>query len=102
MSTELIQKQLLTFEDICPEWSQYIKTGKVLNTTAMDIHEPRKCVVGEAHKGDDRYYYNNEKNIHYCSECRDLARWFPNAMYNKDKTDFLVDMLVGHWNNNHV
>src|SRR5215212_8749901 len=66
----LIQEQKqLTFEDICPTWSQAIQDGKTREF--LHIMNPNYCILGGASGWNGKYMGN-------CSECYQFSAEFPN------------------------
>ena len=95
---ELKQKQRLTFDDICPLWSEEIKSGN--RNLFLNIGEPCRCIVGEAQKFNGSYY--NEDKPEYCYVCKDMCRLLPDIMHKVERRDELIDAFVDHWNDKHA
>ena len=87
---KLIQlKKQLTFEEICPQWTQ-----KLHDADLSFIGDFRHCIVGEAHGFNPDYSYSSINS--FCQECFDYSFDFG----GKDLSQ--IDNFVAHWNEKHV
>ena len=90
--SELVQiKKQLTFEQICPLWSQYLSNPLGGHHPRLCIDDSKYCIVGEAHG----WHSNTE---HRCMECRKFSFDF---CYS-DRFETLKTLFVEHWNEKHV
>lgn len=80
----LTKKKILSFEDICPEWSDFLSTAKSLNIAnvqafvfegtdhkAYTLVDCGQCIVGEAHGRKENYSHTG--NDKYCDDCFHFA-----------------------------
>lgn len=110
--SELIQKKkVLTFEELCPEWSALIsqyggfsKIPKIFRTVRYGgkrtLSDYRRCIVGEAHGGGSYWPSVDEIGVK-CSGCVSFSMSFYEThneeYYETEKSDF-----VQHFNEVHV
>lgn len=93
-------KKQLTFEQICPKWSQMIKSNLKERPHGIAIYSPAHCIVGEAYGFSDRYVSGEYR----CEQCRDMSmkladEWsyvFNHIPFNE------INEFVDHWNACHV
>ncbi len=101
MSTIQIQKKKqLTFEEICPEWSEalpeVIHTHMFWKHGKLDIADSRYCVVGEAHGFTNEYWQPTSKK--YCQECDEFSSDFCDPAILEDAKI----LFTNHWNEVHL
>ena len=94
------KKKQLTFEEICPEWSQAIQYYRKQDWTGelgkLNIASHKCCIIGEAHGFDRNYIFRDRPE--YCKDCDDFAILFCSERdFNEHKQDF-----VDHWNEVHL
>jgi hypothetical protein len=108
------EKKMLSFEEICPQWSRRIANYENLTTKEKqeiqnDLRNPSKCFVGEAHEFRGMNYYK-------CRECNcDFSGYAtPNGLchnFNSHKFGLKFDWaefnrrkeaFVKHFNEVHV
>ena len=105
-------KHRLTFEEICPIWSENLKTKMQDHVTVYDeviggrktlsIHHPQLCVVGEAHAFSDDYYFKYDKMCEPCKEVGDKLQMVLCRYDTVTEIDDLVQEFVDHWNEVHI
>ena len=104
MSQELITvKKQMSFEDICPRWSNIIhklsrttKTRFRKESKVIDIMSAKICVVGEAFGFDDTYWAN-------CGRCRNYSTRFSDLLkFSPSKRRASIERFVNHFNKNHL
>jgi len=100
MSELLQEKKTLTFEEICPKWSQRISEGTPIESS--ELTDSRFCIVGEAWGGSDEYRVQ-------CPQCNRFSgfgnveglcgplRFGEYEIFEQRKEKF-----VNHFNNVHV
>ena len=103
MSQELrtVKKQM-SFEDICPRWSQVIhkisKTNKTIfkmEHKMIDIGVALTCVVGEAHGFNDAYWED-------CGRCRNYSGKFASLLIKTPShRRRSIERFVNHFNKFH-
>lgn len=118
--SELIQeKKLLTFEEICKEWSNFfsnliecnymIRDNQLTNFKHNFIGTDKKlysiisaesCFVGEAH-GRNRNY-NDPGNPNYCQDCHYFSMYKFVCVENEIEFEEVKTDFVNHFNEVHV
>jgi hypothetical protein len=106
---EVSSSECLTFEDICPTWSNKLKAGLDLDDLHILIRKPEMCVVGEAWGHTSRYlgyrvvylipFIGCFKCIHYGNKIGKTAK-----QHNKSCRSYLQPIIhdfVDHWNEKH-
>jgi len=111
MSKLIQEKRVLTFEELCPDWTKIISLHGGFSETRDDIgcmKENNKrnltnhkcCVVGEAHGGGSYWPFCGEPGIK-CYACirfsMDFFGYHDEEYYEMKKTEF-----VQHFNEVHV
>ena len=96
-------KTMLSFEDICPEWSLALATG-VSTNFHLDIREGKNCIVGEAHG------FRNTAYI--CSKCWEYSQSFVSSIYGNSSSGYIItdhehfesikNDFVQHFNQKHA
>lgn len=99
----LLPKTMLSFEDICPEWSLALATG-VSTNFHLDIREGKNCIVGEAHG------FRNSAYI--CSKCWEYSQSFVSSIYGNSRSGYIItdhehfesikNDFVQHFNQKHA
>jgi hypothetical protein len=74
-------KKMLSFEEICPEWSLALATG-VSTNSHLDIREGKNCIVGEAHG------FRNSAYI--CSKCWEYSQSFVSSVYGNRCSGYII------------
>src|SRR5215203_5287518 len=74
-------KTMLSFEDICPEWSLALATG-VSTNFHLDIREGKNCIVGEAHG------FRNSAYI--CSKCWEYSQSFVSSVLGNRNNGYII------------
>ena len=103
------KKKILSFEDICPQWSEYLANTKrfdfsnsvSFNGSDQQIYnlaQPKNCIVGEAH-GEDNYSYKSEDG--YCDRCREFSYDVFEIRGSRSFERF-KGKFVAHFNRKHV
>lgn len=104
----------LTFEQICPTWSNKLRVG--LNEADIHIltHKPNTCIVGEAwgytsrYQGYDLVYLAPFIGCWKCTiigmEIGKIAKkWrMPYTSYHNRDLQPIIDDFVKHWNKEHL
>lgn len=67
------KKKQVTFEELCPQWSEAIRTGRLLPGLGAST---TSCIVGEAHGFDARYSYAGDG---FCGECWNMSTKLVNS-----------------------
>lgn len=98
------KKKILSFEDICPQWSEYLANTKRFDFSnsvmfigsdlkEYNLAQPKTCMVGESHGG-----YAEDK---YCGKCRgfsyDVFEIRGSRSFERFKEKF-----VAHFNRKHA
>lgn len=96
-------KTMLSFEDICPDWSFALATG-VSTNSHLDIREGKNCIVGEAHG------FRNSAYI--CSKCWEYSQSFVSSVYGNSRSGYIItdhehfesikNDFVQHFNQKHA
>ena len=105
--SELIQKKKqITFEELCPEWTEIIRKEEGFeNVKHYEFYGERKlsrsdvCIVGEAWKGHSSYYWERDSN--YCGSCACFSDVFLASQGDKH-FEVLKQHFMEHWNVTHV
>jgi hypothetical protein len=94
---------MLSFEDICPNWSLALATG-VSTNSYLDIREGKSCIVGEAHG------FRNSAYI--CSKCWEYSQSFVSSVYGNSHSGYIItnnehfesikNDFVQHFNQRHA
>jgi hypothetical protein len=100
---QLRPKTMLSFEDICPNWSLALATG-VSTNSHLDIREGKSCIVGEAHG------FRNSAYI--CSKCWEYSQSFVSSVYGNSHSGYIItnnehfesikNDFVQHFNQRHA
>ena len=80
-STNHAGRALLSFEDICPRWSQALATG-FSNKSKLDMKDGKRCIVGEAHGFKDSAYI--------CAKCWEYSQSFVASVYGNERSGFII------------
>lgn len=75
------QRALLSFEDICPQWSHALTTGFSKNS-CLDMKEGNQCIVGEAHGFRDSAYI--------CTKCWEYSQSFVASVYGNERSGYFI------------
>lgn len=73
--------KILSFEDICPQWSIALSNGFSTNS-GLDIVEGKNCIVGEAHGFRDSAYI--------CSKCWEYSQSFVSSVYGNGQSGYII------------
>jgi len=105
----------LTFEEICPRWSNRLKTknkDEDRHMTSLYLSDSRCCVVGEAHGLDDGYAVSRRGSYSkYCRECHlSSMRIYDSEIHElrvpefkaRGSQEYEIQEFVKHWNEVHV
>jgi hypothetical protein len=94
---------IMSFEELCPQWSLALATGVSLNRF-LDIKEGKSCIVGEAHG------FRNSSYL--CSRCWEYSQSFVSSVYGNELSGYFItnqelfesikDDFVQHFNQKHV
>jgi hypothetical protein len=97
------QRETMSFEELCPQWSHALATGVSLNKS-LDIKEGEKCIVGEA-----RGFRNS---AYLCSRCWEYSQSFVSSVYGNEFSGYFItdyelfesikDDFMQHFNQKHV
>lgn len=74
-------KELLSFEDICPQWSLALRLGSA-NNLNLDIQDSKYCIVGEAHGFKDKSLL--------CSKCWEYSQIFTLCVYGNRMHKYII------------
>jgi hypothetical protein len=74
-------KELLSFEDICPQWSLALRLGSA-NNLNLDIQDSKNCIVGEAHGFRDKSLL--------CSKCWEYSQIFTLCVYGNRMHKYII------------
>ncbi|MDQ3838493.1 MAG: hypothetical protein M3297_04405 [Thermoproteota archaeon] len=95
--------KILSFEEICPQWSFALSRGFSTNP-CLDIEDGKNCIVGEAHGFRDSAYI--------CSKCWEYSQSFVSSIHGNGLSGyFLTDSelfesikneFVQHFNQKHA
>lgn len=98
-----IHSEFLSFEKICPQWSQALRLG-YSNNSNLDIQDAKNCIVGEAHGFKNRGLR--------CSKCWEYSQSFTFCTYGNKMHKYIVtnnrrfeDLkldFVSHFNQRHL
>lgn len=101
---------MVTLEELAPLWAPKIKSGKLNPTKQLNLADPDKCFVSEAHGFKRKYYIRGGDD--YCSSCTNFgqsicdaasgSRTFFDRKYTKTpKFMKKVTLFLSHWNRKH-
>jgi hypothetical protein len=94
----------LLFDEICPIWSNKIRTGIDEIDRAILIRDSKYCIVGEAWTFTGRqtgYYIAPLIPLIGCWSCIKYGQKFSKAARHHQRLDNLISEFVSHWNQNH-
>ena len=94
----------LLFDEICPIWSNKIRSGIDEIDRAILVRDSKYCIVGEAWAFTGRqtgYYLAPLIPIIGCWSCIKYGQKFSKAARHRQKLDTLISEFVNHWNQNH-
>src|SRR5215216_3557327 len=96
-------KIILSFEDICAQWSLALATG-VSTSSHLDIREGKNCIVGEAH--------GFKNSAYICSKCWEYSQSFVSSVYGNSRSGYIImdhehfesikNDFVQHFNQKHA
>jgi hypothetical protein len=75
------ERVLLSFEDICPQWSHALATG-FSNNSCLDVKDGKRCIVGEAHGFKDSAYI--------CTKCWEYSQSFVSSVYGNERSGYII------------
>jgi hypothetical protein len=94
---------LLSFEEICPQWSLSLRLGYT-NNPNLDIQDAKNCIVGEAHGIRNR--------VLRCSKCWEYSQSFTFCTYGNKMHNYIITdtqkfedtkfEFVSHFNQKHL
>ena len=91
-----IQKQKLTYEELCPTWSS---RAELTTSEALELATFNQCVVGEAYKFNvDNRTVEATRSYHGCGECYDHSL----TINREDRSPESINSFVEHYNNAHL
>jgi hypothetical protein len=100
--------QDLTFEEICPIWSEKLRNGLDIQDKHVLASDSKYCLVGEAWGFTGKqagYYIAPLIPVLGCWTCIKYGRKFGKVAKNKEcsATDFgpLISEFLAHWNQKH-
>src|SRR5918994_476829 len=73
--------KILSFEEVCPQWSIALSHGSSTNP-GLDIEEGKNCIVGEAHGFRDSAYM--------CSKCWEYSQSFVSSVYGNGQSGYII------------
>lgn len=73
--------KILSFEEVCPQWSIALSHGSSTNP-GLDIEEGKNCIVGEAHGFRDSAYI--------CSKCWEYSQSFVSSVYGNGQSGYII------------
>lgn len=98
-----IKAELLSFEEICPQWSLALRLGYT-NNPNLDIQDAKNCIVGEAHGFRNRGLR--------CSKCWEYSQSFTFCTYGNKMHNYIITdtqrfedtkfEFVSHFNQKHL
>lgn len=98
-----IRAELLSFEEICPQWSLALRLGYT-NNPNLDIQDAKNCIVGEAHGFRNRGLR--------CSKCWEYSQSFTFCTYGNKMHNYIITdtqrfedtkfEFVSHFNRKHL
>jgi hypothetical protein len=101
-------KQALTFEEVCPVWSEKLRRGLDLQEKYILARDSKYCLVGEAWGFSGRhvgYYIASLIFLVGCWSCLKYGKKFGKIAKNRDSItdDFLplISEFLEHWNRIH-
>jgi hypothetical protein len=96
-------RAIMSFEELCPQWSLALATGVSLNRS-LDIKEGKRCIVGEA--------LGFRNSSYLCSRCWEYSQSFVSSVYgnqlsgyfitNQELFESIKDDFMQHFNQKHV
>jgi hypothetical protein len=99
----------LTFEEICPAWSNKLKNELTNDEIQILVRKPEQCIVGEAWGYSTRYlgyrvvylipFVGCWECIKYGNKIGKTAKQHSNSC--KNYLEPILDDLVRHWNEKH-
>lgn len=103
------KKKILSFEDICPQWSKYLAETQQFNFNSSaafigddqklyDLVQPKCCIVGEAHREDD---YSSELDDAYCKKCDKFSYDVFDVRGSRSFEKF-KEKFIAHFNQKHT
>src|SRR5215207_8558727 len=102
-ATEVLPVKMMSFEEICPQWS-FALTAGVSTNAYLDIKEGKNCIVGEAHG------FRNSAYI--CSKCWEYSQSFVSSVYGNSRSGYIItdhehfesikNDFVQHFNQKHA
>src|ERR671911_347577 len=100
---EMLPVKMMSFEEICPQWS-FALTAGVSTNPYLDIKEGRNCIVGEAHG------FRNSAYI--CSKCWEYSQSFVSSVLGNRNSGYIItdnglfesvkNDFVQHFNQKHA
>jgi hypothetical protein len=109
MSELIQQKKQVTFEQLCPQWTEAIQKGHTFGNLGYMYG---CCIVGEAHGFSQCYNWDEEYS---CQECRRHATGLVNGMpgasiyvigsklrINHKRFEERKEKFMQHWNEHHI
>ena len=100
---ERLPVKMLSFEEICPQWS-FALTAGVSTNPYLDIKEGKNCIVGEAHG------FRNSAYI--CSKCWEYSQSFVSSVLGNRNSGYIItdnglfesvkNDFVQHFNQKHA
>ena len=85
---------MVTLEELAPLWAPKIKSGNLNPTRQLNLADPDKCFVSEAHGFKNKYYIRGE--IGYCSSCANFGQTY--VMLQVVKQHSLIASIPRHRN----
>lgn len=100
----------LTFEEICPAWSDKLKKDLSNDDTQILVRKPQQCIVGEAWGYTSRYlgyrvvylipFVGCWKCINYGNKIGKTAK--QHSKLSRNYLQPIIDDFVDHWNEKHL
>jgi hypothetical protein len=78
---QVLSPKILSFEDICPQWSIALSHGFSTNS-GLDIKEGKSCIVGEAH--------GFRNSAYMCSKCWEYSQSFVSSVYGNGQNGYII------------